>query len=381
MRLCGLCIPASRCCVSGAKLSTPDAGKGISKVLAAATARILSQPLAFQAGSAALCHDPAQLRTISRKAVPVERVHVTGDTQGFAYKASSLRLPDLRLVALANSPLEAEVGSRRGSVVVLPYGGRGECVQDEHHLPMTGHTSLVYLTGASYTVLSDYLNTAFFCVDPRRLRRTARELAPYGLNAQVLNERLATPQLLRGDQPLEAELLRQLRRTLALCDLPLLCDSPLLGAMGIDELIYRQLVQLLCLSAPAQPAKAQVREQLLQERILDNLLAWIEANLHLPLRMADLERESTYSVRMLQLAFRRRCGCSPMQWVRTTRMARALRLLEHPQSDTSVLTVAIACGYTNRAAFSRDFRQQHLQCPSHVLRQARLRLQQHALTA
>lgn len=343
--------------------------------MAAAAARLLNQPLAFQANGAPLGTDPAQLRSLSQQAVPVQRLQAMEGGDGFAYRAASLRLADLTLVACANAPLEVDVAQRRHAVVVLPYGGRGECLQQEQRLPLSGHTSLVYLTGESYQVRCDYLSTVFFCLDPVRLRRTARAMAPFGIEARLLDDRARNPQLLRGDQPLEAELLRQLRRSLALLDLPLLSGSPLFGALGIDELIYRQLVQLLCLSAPSAPASAHQHQRQLQERILDDLLMWIQANLHQPLRMADMEHQSTYSARVLQTAFRRRCGCSPMQWVRSVRMARALELLDQPQPTTTVASVAAACGYSNRGAFSRDFQQAHLQWPSHVLRQARRRLQ------
>lgn len=344
--------------------------------MAAAAARILSQPLAFQGSDVPAGTDPAQLRRLSQQAVPVERLVATTDAHDFAYRATGLELPDLRLVACANAPLEVQVGQRQRAVVVLPFGGRGECLQQGRRLPLVGSTGLVYLTGEAYRVRTDYLNSAFFDLDLERLRRTAQAMAPAGLQLAQLEQRINTPQLLRGDQPLEAELLRQLRRTLSLLDLPLLSGSPLFGALGIDELIYRQLAQLLCLGSPSDPILPHQRERHLQERILDDLLAWIEANLDRPLRLADLQRHSSYSVRMLQTVFRRRCGCSPMQWVRHARMARALQLLQTPTVHSTVLSVAEACGYTSRAAFSRDFQQVHGECASHVLRQARRRLQQ-----
>lgn len=87
--------------------------------------------------------------------------------------------------------------------------------------------------------------------------------------------------------------------------------------------------------------------------------------------LSDLERQSGYSRRSLQLAFRAHLGCSPMQWVKRCRMQKARVRLQHPVHGDSVGTVAQGLGFVNVASFTRDFSRLFGERPSAVLRQAR----------
>ncbi len=101
------------------------------------------------------------------------------------------------------------------------------------------------------------------------------------------------------------------------------------------------------------------------------LAAWIEAHADQALALSDLERQSGYSRRSLQLAFRTHLGCSPMQWVRRCQMQKARERLQHPSPGDSVGSVAYGLGFVNVASFSRDFMRLFGERPSAVLRQAR----------
>lgn len=336
----------------------------------------LVEELAFQGLQSRRASDPGALLRLARQLVPMQSLHPAGGAPSVAFQAASLQLPDLQLLACAHDPLVASIAPHERALVAIPYGGDGEWVQGGRHLPLKGEPELLYLTGEAYKVRTGAINIVYLTLHPARLRATARAMAPAGLAADRVCRQLDQPQLRRGEQPLERELLRQLRRTIALLDLPLLSGSPLLEQLGIDELLYRQLAQLLgqplAPAAAGQPQPGADPEDL-RDRILDSLLSWIDAHLPEPIRLADLQERSTYSARMLQLAFRQRCGCSPMQWVRRRRLAQALRMLEQARPDTTVQSVALACGYTNRGSFSRDFHQTHGRRACEVLRQARFR--------
>lgn len=104
---------------------------------------------------------------------------------------------------------------------------------------------------------------------------------------------------------------------------------------------------------------------------LDRLTAWIEAHLDQPLSLSDLEQQAECSRRTLQYQFRRRFGCTPMQWVRRQRLNKALRLLQTTEAQHTIAAVARRCGYSNLSAFSRDFKALHHKRPSEVLRHQR----------
>jgi AraC-like DNA-binding protein len=105
--------------------------------------------------------------------------------------------------------------------------------------------------------------------------------------------------------------------------------------------------------------------------ITDDLVDFIRHNLHRPLCISDLERQSMYSRRALHYAFRARFACSPMQWVRQQRLARALDRLQNPLQGESVRDVAFACGYLSQTLFSLEFQELYQLKPSEVLRQGR----------
>ncbi len=101
------------------------------------------------------------------------------------------------------------------------------------------------------------------------------------------------------------------------------------------------------------------------------LADWIAAHADGLLTLTDLERQSGYSRRSLQLAFRARLDCTPMQWVKRCRMQKARERLECPMPGDSVGSVAKSAGFVNAAAFTRDFVRLYGEKPSAVLRQAR----------
>lgn len=108
-----------------------------------------------------------------------------------------------------------------------------------------------------------------------------------------------------------------------------------------------------------------------RDAILDDLVAWIRANSHRPLHLAELEKRSGYSERSLRNAFQDRFGCPPKQWIRRTRMEAARQRLLDPGPEDTVSTIARDHGYQHVSQFSRDFRCVFGQQPSLVLRQAR----------
>ena len=140
----------------------------------------------------------------------------------------------------------------------------------------------------------------------------------------------------------------------------------------VDDLILRLWVlllipelQLACagqsLSSQPDQTSAWVKE----------LADWVAAHADRPLTLSDLERQSGYSRRSLQVGFRTVLGCTPMQWVKRCRLQNVRERLERPMHGDSVGSVAKAAGFSNCSALTRDFVQHFGLTPSAVLRQAR----------
>lgn len=81
-----------------------------------------------------------------------------------------------------------------------------------------------------------------------------------------------------------------------------------------------------------------------------------------PLSIEALAREAGLSVRNLQLRCQNALGMGPYEYYLHLRLSEARRMLE--QTDASVATAAIACGFGSPSAFARAFRRHYGVNPS-----------------
>jgi len=80
------------------------------------------------------------------------------------------------------------------------------------------------------------------------------------------------------------------------------------------------------------------------------------------IRVEDMAREAALSTSHFAQLFKQTIGLSPMQFVMTYRVERARkRLAEH---DTPLIDIALACGFSDQAHFSRQFKQIEGETPS-----------------
>ena len=95
---------------------------------------------------------------------------------------------------------------------------------------------------------------------------------------------------------------------------------------------------------------------------------YIRANLDQPFRMAELAESLGVGLRSLQLGFRRAVGCSPRDFLVRCRLERARELLLTVEADTKVASIALDCGFSDLAHFSRTYREAFGELPSITLR-------------
>ena len=234
--------------------------------------------------------------------------------------------------------------------------------------------SLFFSPGAGYHyAITDHLNAVVLEIDLGRLKRTAAAIAGIGISPRRFNGDLDH---LRALQPRSSARSRQLLNVLTSAFRML--DHPELEALGslqhlqLDDLIYRNLALLLC--PQLEVICRQTSEQRsCREQVFEDLLEWIRANLHQPIKLSQLEQQSGYSRRSLQLAFQQRYDCGPIQWVRQQRLEQARQALLQADPDESVAGVGARFGFSSLAVFSRVFRQQFGLTPSQVLREGNLR--------
>lgn len=152
----------------------------------------------------------------------------------------------------------------------------------------------------------------------------------------------------------------------------LLGESQLMpSAMGIDDQIYRLLVwHYLTKDGEWRDSAWTNKHVMPSERILRDLEDFIGANVNQGLTLTDLELHSCYSARQLQNLFMATHGCTPMQYVRNKRLAKALERIENAIPGDSIAMIAREMGYRQTSHFSADFKKIFGHSPSDVLRSA-----------
>jgi AraC-like DNA-binding protein len=144
-----------------------------------------------------------------------------------------------------------------------------------------------------------------------------------------------------------------------------------LELLELDRMIQRLVVLLLCgpMIHAARQRSGLGAEQ--RNRVIDELLTWIQEHLHQPLQLQDLVRQSGYSQRSLRNFFQERFGCGPVHWIRSQRLQLARERLLSPRPDDSVSSIAAELGYEHHSKFSRDVQKAFGSPPSALLREGR----------
>ncbi len=93
-----------------------------------------------------------------------------------------------------------------------------------------------------------------------------------------------------------------------------------------------------------------------------NLMAWIDANLHRSIRVADMADQMCQSERSFHRKFERQLGISPAKHLEHRRLERARELLEQ---KLAIARVCEAVGYRSEAAFRKSFKRYFGVSPSH----------------
>jgi PAS domain S-box-containing protein len=92
-----------------------------------------------------------------------------------------------------------------------------------------------------------------------------------------------------------------------------------------------------------------------ENRKLARVIEHIHRHLAEPMRLPDLAELAGLSAYQLDARVRQLFGVSTAQFIIRTRIARACQFLQ--RGSVAVSAIALACGYSDQAAFTRQFRQ------------------------
>jgi AraC-like DNA-binding protein len=141
-------------------------------------------------------------------------------------------------------------------------------------------------------------------------------------------------------------------------------DQPtMLAHLSLDDGLYRHAALMLrpdIFFNDQEPVCGSVRR-------LDDVCDFMLTRLDKPVSLTELESISGLSARALQYAFRKRFGCSPLQWLVGARLDQARMKLLKPEVNTSVTSVALDAGFLNPSSFSKKYFERFGELPSRTL--------------
>lgn len=93
---------------------------------------------------------------------------------------------------------------------------------------------------------------------------------------------------------------------------------------------------------------------MIRQKILQQLLEWIECNLEHPISIEDIAQKSGYSRRNIQLLFRNFMHVPLGEYIRKRRLCRAAILVR--LTAKSMLDIALSLHFDSQQSFSREFK-------------------------
>jgi AraC family transcriptional regulator len=126
------------------------------------------------------------------------------------------------------------------------------------------------------------------------------------------------------------------------------------GRLYVDSLAHALATRYLLLDC-ASAVRPEPRVMGLMPRILSRVREKIEANLDTDLSLESLAEESGYSRAHFLRMFRAATGLTPHQYVLDLRLKRAQDCLR--QKGSSIIDVAVACGFSSQSHMTSVFRQ------------------------
>jgi transcriptional regulator GlxA family with amidase domain len=146
------------------------------------------------------------------------------------------------------------------------------------------------------------------------------------------------------------------------------CDALGLAAAGVDDVFLRTIVMML---SPERFRSSQADVVPTRAWDLEPLVERIEASLEGRVTLSDLEAWSGLSARTIQLAFQRRFGVPPLQWIRNRRLDRLRAKLQSAPADATIRALAASCGIARMATLIAEYERRFGELPSETLRRRR----------
>ncbi len=276
----------------------------------------------------------------------------------FQMKLARAAIGDLHLVASTTTACRWVIDRVNGWSLVVPTSGALEIAGDGRTFRTSAGKGAMILPEIARVTDRTGGATVRVNFNPDRLNRTCAALSGEDPGKDWLGQQVHSLQLdaVRGSFGV-------FEHACGLVDVA--SRQPgLAEGLGIDDLLYRWIA--LGLMAVSDPILVSDRLDPRTVR-LDVLCDMIRSSADRPLTSTEMELETGLSRRALQVAFAARFGCSPMEWQRRERIARAQTRLLAAGPDQTITQIAHAMGYSSSATFATLYRRYFKETPSQTL--------------
>jgi AraC-like DNA-binding protein len=277
----------------------------------------------------------------------------------------------VHLIALSGPALNTPLSSRRG--LSLMYLERGELeLLHDHQRCLCLAGTWVLVPGCSLTWKSSAFRVICLLIPPEQIAWSPDSCRPDAL-AETDSNLPEGPRVVHSSSTRVGRVVLELLTALLRAASQLHGDDPdLLERLAIGDQVC-SLVAALIDPKPYSLSSSESSQQVVSQEDdhFDALIRYVNSNLHQPLNLTVLAKQSHYSTRALQYVFRNRLGCTATQWIRNQRLDLAWQLLHSATPEDNVTRIAQACGYRSMSLFSIEFQRRFHIKPSVLLRSTR----------
>jgi hypothetical protein len=245
----------------------------------------------------------------------------SGGEWPFVHRTSSVAVGDMAVSGGFTCSVQGQVDHHDGiGAVNLVRSGSINYGFDAQALRVNQGCPLLFSGGHGYSFSVDHYTGVAFHLDLSRLRSTAIAMAGAASGGVLRLDGLTCPQVVDSLSPRRRLLLDAVWRLFDLVDRDLAADPMLIRHLQLEDVLYRSMAMLLLPALDLALSTDAERVRSARQVVVQELIDWIDAHLHQPITLTSLELRTAYGRRTLQLAFHERCGCGPMQWIRSRRL-------------------------------------------------------------
>jgi AraC-like DNA-binding protein len=280
----------------------------------------------------------------------------------FRGKIAAVKVNEVTLVAAAVSPVSMLTRRNDDVTLVVPTTPQAQVqIARRPARPVSPDEAMILPSGQIVTAHNPGSSIIVNVAVARLLETAQRMIGPERADLARLapGEAIFLPLLLPGLNV--KALIRHLCRIVDL----MMTDPASLARLGVDEWFVRAVVAVVFADPLASAANeaATAAQQARSDRAVDLICDAVRVDPARPMQLRDMEELTGLGARSLQIAFRRRFGCSPTEWQRRERLNLAQERLLRAEGPLSIKALGFDMGFASPSAFIAHYRRQFGETP------------------